>query len=454
MRRTIWSSLLLTCVLCAACSQPTTKPEADATPPSYRTAAQESGELVWASSFDETNSSGDPIYAAIADVQVDSDGSVFVLGVEQSYSPFSIDFGMVDDATILKFDSDGAKAEATFSIEASEALLVDSEGDLYAVGWSEGREVDDPNELLIYKIAAERDRAWCRTIEMPDGKGFLSGASTVVRAAIDADDNIYVVAEVAARLSPSAGRGAKWRRSIVFTKLDSEAEALWQVELASEEDDYCFDIAISEDGELYLVGMTEGELFGENAGGRDTFIAKYDSEGAALWGKQMGTSGDDKLESVCVGDDGRIYTAGSTNGTMGDAPIGGRDVLLMAFDAAGGVTWTRQFGTIDNDRALAIAFAPSGGIYVGGHTRGAMRGSITGSVDIFLGKYDAQGQELWVEQVGCRGRTDLLSGMVAKENFLYVIGKAGGDLLDGALPRGPFLMKYQTRVGDASDPGE
>jgi hypothetical protein len=65
------------------------------------------------------------------------------------------------------------------------------------------------------------------------------------------------------------------------------------------------------------------------------------------------------------------------------------------------VEWMRQFGTAENDGADAIATDSWGHIYVAGHTAGVMPGQKSrGSRDLFLARYDAAGEQMWVRQFG------------------------------------------------------
>jgi hypothetical protein len=411
-------------------------------------------DLIWSSSCTEAV----PVESdtIIRDARIDADGNIFVLrNISRQVSPYVYDLPLaaVSDVAILKLNSDGEEEWATritsTTNEVGHALLIDSAGDLYVIGWAEKEGAAATNELLMYKITAEGDLRWRKTVEMTDGKEFPSGGFTLIRSTMDGDDNLYVVAEVATRPAGETGRGNRgsWPRDILFMKLDSEGEVVWQEDLGTPESDYCFDIAISEDNELYLVGATMGELFGEVVGGVDGFVAKYDSEGVQLWAKQMGTSGGDLIESVGIGDDGRIYAVGSSTGEMADDVVGGEDILLMELDAAGDVLWRRQFGTSADDRASFLALDSSGDLYFVGQTQGDMGGTNAGETDIFIGKYDDQGEEIWVAQVG-DSEIDFPKGLRERQGFLYVLGYSGSGLFDGDLAAGTFLLKYQAGGGE------
>ena len=51
-------------------------------------------------------------------------------------------------------------------------------------------------------------------------------------------------------------------------------------------------------------------------GGKDGYIAKYDSNGDLLWAKTFGSTGDDHMSAVRIGSDGNIIALGTI---IGDA---------------------------------------------------------------------------------------------------------------------------------------
>jgi hypothetical protein len=50
-------------------------------------------------------------------------------------------------------------------------------------------------------------------------------------------------------------------------------------------------------GSFYVAGSTYGDIAGMNAGSLDGYIAKYNSEGNRLWGRQVGTSSIERIGS-------------------------------------------------------------------------------------------------------------------------------------------------------------
>src|SRR5262245_32841833 len=66
-------------------------------------------------------------------------------------------------------------------------------------------------------------------------------------------------------------------------------------------------IAVDQAGNVYITGSTDGSLAGTNLGGRDAFLAKYNSGGALQWIQQLGSRGDDISYGVAIDNSGNPY---------------------------------------------------------------------------------------------------------------------------------------------------
>ena len=54
----------------------------------------------------------------------------------------------------------------------------------------------------------------------------------------------------------------------------------WTTLLGTSSDDFAYSVATDDSGNIYVVGITNGNLNGNvNAGGSDIFLTKYDSSG-------------------------------------------------------------------------------------------------------------------------------------------------------------------------------
>lgn len=191
--------------------------------------------------------------------------------------------------------------------------------------------------------------------------------------------------------------------------------------------DMAYGVASDNKGNTYVTGTTTGNLSGDgNIGGYDVFLAKYDISGNQLWLKQFGTYYNDRGEGIAVDESGSSYVTGSISG---DDTNSSYDIFLAKYDASGNQLWIKQFGTDVLDTGSGVALDANGNSYVTGTTSGdiAGTGSLGGS-DILLAKYDASGNQLWITQTGSADY-DSGNGIVVDANGkIYVTGDTFGDI--------------------------
>jgi hypothetical protein len=99
------------------------------------------------------------------------------------------------------------------------------------------------------------------------------------------------------------------------------------------------------------------------AGGVDGFIVALDAGGNYLWGRRLGTDGEDGATDVAVGVDGNIVVVGYAQGDLdfgsGPEPAhGGFDAFVVKLTGGGATMWTRRFGGGFDDIARAVDVNP------------------------------------------------------------------------------------------------
>ena len=193
-----------------------------------------------------------------------------------------------------------------------------------------------------------------------------------------------------------------WVNSGAFIRAFSQAgELRWTRRFGSDRDDRPSDVAVDDDGNIYVVGWTRGAL-GRQApsGGYDAFIRSYLPDGRLRWTRQFGTSAGDQAEGVAVDDAGHVYVVGRTGGALpGQSHSGKTDAFVRSYGPAGTLDWTMQFGTSGADEALGVAVGGDGAFCVVGNTAGLLPGEDSqGQGGAFVRCYDASGQLQWTRQ--------------------------------------------------------
>jgi len=162
------------------------------------------------------------------------------------------------------------------------------------------------------------------------------------------------------------------------------------------DDDYGYGITTDSDGYAYVVGQSMdddwgGTLIITHALGLDGFLAKLDSQGNMLWHTFIGGSETDSAQAITLDDNEDIFVVGTSNGgDWGSEPISDahtfRDVFVAKFDANGERQWFTFVGTDDEDLGHTIAVdSASNNVYVGG----------VSGVKPYLAKLNSAGEFQW-----------------------------------------------------------
>src|SRR3954471_20271352 len=112
---------------------------------------------------------------------------------------------------------------------------------------------------------------------------------------------------------------------------------------------------------------------------------------SVVWTREFGTTRDDiALDAVANATD--VYIVGESQGNLADQQQhGGGDAFLRRTSGGGAVRWTRFFSTTQLDEATSVALAGSE-VVIGGRTEGIS--------DAFVAAYDTAGNLLWTNEFG------------------------------------------------------
>lgn len=155
----------------------------------------------------------------------------------------------------------------------------------------------------------------------------------------------------------------------------------WAKRAGSDSNDIGWCISQDSSGNIYVVGTfaSDSILFGTTylvnnniaATVDDIFITKYDINGNILWAKKAGGNLDDYPFSATVDASGNIYITGFFRGSISFDAItlfsaGFRDLFVVKYDTNGNALWAKRAGGADDDEAEAIAVDALGQVYITG----------------------------------------------------------------------------------------
>ena len=275
---------------------------------------------------------------AISSAIVAPSGGVFVSGVDAG--PAGAHSGW-----LAHLDDNGAETVrcdlGPARVDSPPSLAVDSRGIVYV---ALSRPVGNASVLSLSAEPCEAGTLWTRDI----------GASAQVRVhaiSIGPSDEVYLAGDVGGSLLGQQHEGLLdgW-----VAKLDTTGQLVRVAQLGSSGEDMAQSIQ-ADAGGVYVAGSTDGAFVGEvNGGGLDVWVARLDSDLGLVWIDQIGSAGDDVASAVAAGDGG-VRVAGWTGASLAGAASAGGTDAFVATVADGETLSVVQFGTENDDAAIALA---------------------------------------------------------------------------------------------------
>ncbi len=274
----------------------------------------------------------------------------------------------------------------------------------------------------------------------------FGGTGTDYPDAITAYSNgYYLTGEFTGTVSfgSSLSMTSKGNVDYFIVKYDSSGNAIWGKSGGGTLTDRGWGVAVDKLGNVITTGCYYGSATFDtktlvSAGNLDAFTAKYDSSGNLLWIKDGKSVSQTQTQAIGVDALNNVYVAGyfgsSTVNTVTFDSItitsnGQRDILIAKFDKDGNIKWViNAGGSSSGEEAKDIAVDVDGNVYVTGmYVDTAYFGSSKlvsyGGQEIFIAKYNTNGQLIWAKTAGSSKNDDIGYG-VALDNLghLYVGG--------------------------------
>lgn len=236
---------------------------------------------------------------------------------------------------------------------------------------------------------------------------------------------------------------------VFLVKLDSAGTYVWGKAFGDQGDQYGASVAVDSSGNVLVTGRFSGaiDLGGGalvSAGGTDVFLAKLSTDGAYIWSKVFGGSGDQWGASVKSDVAGNVVLAGYLSGT-GSIDFGGGSIeaingsngFTAKLDAIGTHLWSKGFGVQSGALAYDLAVDGAGNAIVTGQftvTLDLDSGPVTsaGGSDVFVAKFDPNGVCNWGKRFGDDAAQIGRSVATNTAGDVFVTGQFQGSMDVGA----------------------
>lgn len=294
------------------------------------------------------------------------------------------------------------------SWDSVHALVVDNSGNVYVAGrfnatadfdpgpgtfnlTSEG-ENDSTTNAFIWKLDGNGNLVWVKQLSSV-------GSIGVNCMDIDGGGNVYVSGSFRGTADFDPGPGSQLltptpsspqQTDVYILKLNANGDFVWVKQIGNADTEEMNSLAAYENGDIIFTGLFYNtvdvdpgngtENFTSN-GQADIFIEKLNSNGDFLWAKQLGGVSEDVPNAVSITSQGDVLLAGlfqesidlnpSPFGTFIVNSNGGTDIFVDKFDENGDLLWGTTGGGLQFELVWGLETDASGDVFISGATYGA-----------------------------------------------------------------------------------
>ena len=372
-------------------------------------------------------------------IAVDSNGNIYVTGSTTGALDANALVG-TQDLFLTKYNSIGVRNSTkqlgvSTKATASNAIAIDSNNNVYIVGTTAGGL--DGNTLTgtqdLFLMMFDAANNKVRTKQL----GVSTKATVATGVAVDLNGNVYVVGYTNGDLDGITLTGTQDFFVVTYNSTGTKIRTML-LGVAS----YitaATGVSVDGNGTVYVAGYTYGGLDGNTlSGNKDFFLTSYSSTGTKIATTQLGVAGwATSGNAVTVDFSGNTYVAGYTLGGLDSNTLTGtQDMFMTKYDPAGNKVRTKQLGVAGKmTEANSVVVNANGTVYVAGSTYGGLDGnSLTGIQDSFITTYDASGNKIRTKQLGITGKYTVAKGVAVDGNgSTYIAGSTTGGLDGNAL---------------------
>ncbi|RLD67936.1 MAG: hypothetical protein DRI95_03970 [Bacteroidetes bacterium] len=305
------------------------------------------------------------------------------------------------------------------NVDYGEKIWIDASGNTYLTGTFKSATITfgdytlnntGEDDIFLVKFDANGNVLWARSAEGANFD-FVSGITG------DASGNVYLTGSSG---NITFGSYSLTIISMFLVKYDSSGNVQWAKGFNNNPSE---GIACDASGNIFMTGYGDAANFTSKktlrtkwVGLYNIFVAKFNSSGDISWAKNIGVttfgSGLFLYADLCVDPGGNVYATGNffgnmvVNGVHTLTNSGGADIYIVKYDNDGNYSWSGKAGGSGNDYGISICSSTAGDIYLTGNysgntiTFGTETLTNFGQIDLFVAKYDGSGNSVWAKGFG------------------------------------------------------
>lgn len=339
-------------------------------------------------------------------VEVDNMGNIYLSGHYQGtvdFDPGPSVYNLTSvggrDIFLAKFNPFGtliwAKSIGSNTDDSGGSIVLDINNYIYLTGYFTGIADFDPSlnvqnltavggqDIFIAKYDSMGIYCWARSI---GGTGNEYGRYII----LDGSNDIGLTGTLGSTADFDPGPGimnlnTNGSSDIFFAKFDTTCNLIWAKGIGGTVQDFGYGIATDSLKNVYLTGYFQATTDFDPGpgvqnliavGSGDIFIAKYDSNGVYIWAGGMGGSLLDYGFKILAEPSGDFLITGAFEnpidfdpgpGVQNFVSFGGRDIFLAKYNASGNFLWVKQMGGPTDDQGFGLDKDAFGNIYISGY---------------------------------------------------------------------------------------
>ena len=389
-----------------------------------------------------TNSSG-ANWDYISETVMDSSGNYYAAGNYSGtiqLSNFKRGIEGQNDIFLIKYNSEGEviwlktlKSNSNCSVSG---INTDSEGYLYITGYfvndliiDEENTVSDGSNLFVLKLSSSGYLEWIKSFH-----GDFSSDPLIIRT--DLHNNVFVAGSFKDFIAlDSVTYKGSYYSNIFLLSFNSEGKSLKSIHFTGDGNDYISDFAIK-DNIVYSVGSFENNITLLDTtlisyGQADAFFIKFDLNSNQYLVRQFGSKYNDYGTSISLDNNNDIIIGGSHSGDLKFShdftlpSVGKLDTYVCKYNNIGELIWADNLGGLSNDYLTDLTSNKNRDVYIIGTYRGIIKKKYSEvesnkfSHDIFLAKYDRDGNFQYLQSIG--DTTPELSNTIINRDIANIV---------------------------------
>ncbi|MBI2271721.1 MAG: SBBP repeat-containing protein [Bacteroidetes bacterium] len=397
-------------------------------------------------------------------ISVDNNGNVYSVG---HFSSPTITFGSTtlvnvsstgtSDVFIVKHDSCGNVVWAKHAGDQNyddrgTAIITDKSGNVYLTGAYYSYYIKFGTDSLsnngtgwstyLVKLNSAGTVIWAKGLD-------ASGSVYPSDLAIDKNGDIYMSGYYLSDSVKFGGikiTGNTSDYSSFLAKFSSSGNAISVKSITGYGNNQINSIATDTTGNVIIAGYYSDSLKVDSQilNGQpnlNMFFAKFNPAGTLSWAKSVGDNYNDEATGVTTDKAGNIYLTGyfqSDSVTFDNIKLvlikftSWGNGFLAKYDGAGNALWAKRIGGLTDDYGKSVVINKNGDVFVGGRFKstsitidGITLNNITGTnttSDIFLAKYNSNGQLKWAKSAGGPGDDAIDKLALGTNGIPYITG--------------------------------